>query len=123
MLSSLVGSEMCIRDRGNTSLERGAAVIKESLEAVGLGVDVVALEVGALVQRLEGGDFDAIYFRFLTTDTDPAMALDFWLCLLYTSDAADDLLCVDLGGRRSLTKKNKQSMNSQSTYHTNYHSD
>ena len=27
-------------------------------------------------------------------------------CLLYTSDAADDLLCVDLGGRRILTKKN-----------------
>src|SRR5680860_478568 len=24
----------------------------------------------------------------------------FWICLLYTSDAADDLLCVDLGGRR-----------------------
>jgi len=23
-------------------------------------------------------------------------------CLLYTSDAADDLLCVDLGGRRIL---------------------
>src|SRR5680860_861635 len=23
-----------------------------------------------------------------------------WCCLLYTSDAADDLLCVDLGGRR-----------------------
>ena len=22
------------------------------------------------------------------------------VCLLYTSDAADDLLCVDLGGRR-----------------------
>ena len=27
-------------------------------------------------------------------------------CLLYTSDAADDLLCVDLGGRRSIKKKN-----------------
>ena len=27
-------------------------------------------------------------------------------CLLYTSDAADDLLCVDLGGRRILKKKN-----------------
>ena len=26
-------------------------------------------------------------------------------CLLYTSDAADDLLCVDLGGRLILTKK------------------
>ena len=26
-------------------------------------------------------------------------------CLLYTSDAADDLLCVDLGGRRINKKK------------------
>ena len=29
-------------------------------------------------------------------------------CLLYTSDAADDLLCVDLGGRRIIKKKNKK---------------
>ena len=29
-------------------------------------------------------------------------------CLLYTSDAADDLLCVDLGGRRIIKKKNEQ---------------
>ena len=27
------------------------------------------------------------------------------ICLLYTSDAADDLLCVDLGGRRIIKKK------------------
>ena len=27
------------------------------------------------------------------------------LCLLYTSDAADDLPCVDLGGRRCIKKK------------------
>ena len=33
--------------------------------------------------------------RFLTT------------CLLYTSDAADDLLCVDLGGRRIIKKKHQ----------------
>ena len=26
-------------------------------------------------------------------------------CLLYTSDAADDLLCVDLGGRRIIKKR------------------
>src|SRR5450756_552985 len=34
--------------------------------------------------------------------TAPAMAAVglVLLCLLYTSDAADDLLCVDLGGRR-----------------------
>src|SRR5665213_206314 len=30
-------------------------------------------------------------------DTDPLASQP---CLLYTSDAADDLLCVDLGGRR-----------------------
>ena len=29
----------------------------------------------------------------------------FYACLLYTSDAADDLLCVDLGGRRIIKKK------------------
>ena len=31
-------------------------------------------------------------------------------CLLYTSDAADDLLCVDLGGRRIIKKKNKSTI-------------
>ena len=30
----------------------------------------------------------------------------FTICLLYTSDAADDLLCVDLGGRRHIKHKN-----------------
>ena len=29
-------------------------------------------------------------------------------CLLYTSDAADDLLCVALGGRRIIKKTNKE---------------
>src|SRR5680860_1913451 len=29
-------------------------------------------------------------------------------CLLYTSDDADDLLCVDLGGRRIIKKKKKK---------------
>ena len=35
-------------------------------------------------------------------------------CLLYTSDAADDLLCVDLGGRRIIKKRqfNNMSFNS-----------
>src|SRR5680860_262683 len=32
------------------------------------------------------------------------MGTSFWPCLLYTSDAADDLLCVDLGGRRIIKK-------------------
>src|SRR5450756_2587056 len=31
------------------------------------------------------------------------------ICLLYTSDAADDLLCVDLGGRRIIKTKKRRS--------------
>ena len=34
------------------------------------------------------------------------------ICLLYTSDAADDLLCVDLGGRRIIKKKHINTHNS-----------
>ena len=37
-------------------------------------------------------------------------------CLLYTSDAADDLLCVDLGGRRIIKKK--KTMNWSHSVHT-----
>ena len=33
-------------------------------------------------------------------------------CLLYTSDAADDTPCVDLGGRRIIKKNNKLILNS-----------
>ncbi len=68
-----------LTQKGNTSLERGAAVIREDLARVGIAVDVVALEVGALLQKLTTGDYDAAYFRVLTTDTDPALNLDFWL--------------------------------------------
>ena len=46
----------------------------------------------------------------------PLLAVPFFMlagevmnaCLLYTSDAADDLLCVDLGGRRLIKKKKKR---------------
>ena len=68
-----------ITQKGNTALEKGAAFIRDELKKVGLAVDVVPLEVGALVDRMTKGDYDAIYFRFLTIDTDPAMNLDFWL--------------------------------------------
>ena len=30
------------------------------------------------------------------------------ICLLYTSDAADDMQCVDLGGRRIIKKKKRK---------------
>lgn len=65
--------------RGNSSLERGAAILRDALREVGVAVDVVALEQGALVQRMLGGQFEAIFFFFSATNLDPSMNLDFWL--------------------------------------------
>ena len=48
-------------------------------------------DLGALKNRHEGSKS-----RFLQNT-----------CLLYTSDAADDLLCVDLGGRRIIQKNTR----------------
>jgi peptide/nickel transport system substrate-binding protein len=68
-----------LTQKGNTSLERGASVVRDSLARVGVRVDVVALEAGALIDYVMRGEYDAAYFRILTTDTDPALNLDFWL--------------------------------------------
>jgi peptide/nickel transport system substrate-binding protein len=68
-----------ITQKGNTALERGASVIRDELKTIGLAVDIVPLEVGAIIDRWGKGDFELIYFRFLTTDLDPAGTLDFWL--------------------------------------------
>ena len=40
---------------------------------------------------------------------------DIYACLLYTSDAADERSSVDLGGRRIIKKKNKDTIESQHT--------
>ena len=74
MLRSLVGSEMCIRDR---------AVAACAICGRGVCLDH-ANEHEMQIQRESGWSSH---------------------CLLYTSDAADDLLCVDLGGRRIIKKK------------------
>ena len=55
--------------------------------------------------RLEGAD-------------EAAAGVEHEGCLLYTSDAADDLLCVDLGGRRIIKKKKEQHSFSLSLYPT-----
>ena len=39
---------------------------------------------------------------------EPRDRTTFILCLLYTSDAADERSSVDLGGRRIIKKKNKR---------------
>ena len=74
MLRSLVGSEMCIRDRLSGSRDAFLHVYDYAQNP-------------SLLKAIPAHNY-AIYH-----------------CLLYTSDAADDLLCVDLGGRRILKKK------------------
>jgi peptide/nickel transport system substrate-binding protein len=65
--------------RGNSSLERSAAVLREDLRPLGIAIDVVPLEQGALVERMLKGDFESIYFFFSSTNLDPALNPDFWL--------------------------------------------
>jgi peptide/nickel transport system substrate-binding protein len=64
--------------RGNTSVERGAQFVKESLAAIGVDLQIVPLEPGALIERMLAGRFEGIYFNYSVTDTDPAMQRDFW---------------------------------------------
>ncbi len=68
-----------LTQKGNTARERGAVVIQEELRKVGVGVDVVMLDPGALIDRFARADYDAIYFGTAASDTDPAVNLDFWL--------------------------------------------
>lgn len=57
---------------------RTATVIQEQLRPIGLGVDVVTLNPGALVQRWRDQDYDSIYFGVQTSATDPALNPEFW---------------------------------------------
>ncbi len=65
--------------RGNSSVERGSAILRDELAKVGIRVDVVLLEQGALIQRMLKGDFESIMFVVFQTNLDPAMNPDFWL--------------------------------------------
>jgi peptide/nickel transport system substrate-binding protein len=67
-----------LTQKGRPNYERGVTVIRESLEKIGLGVDVVALDVLALVGRFTSGQFDAVYFNANKTDLDPGTNPDFW---------------------------------------------
>ena len=65
--------------RGIASVERGAAFIREELARVGVGLDIVGLDAGAIFARWAQGDYEVVFHRLLLTDSDPATSLDFWL--------------------------------------------
>lgn len=68
-----------ITQSGHTIRERTAAMLQEQLRQAGLTVDVVGLDPGGLVQRFSTGDYDSIYFGIQNSQTDPALAAQFWL--------------------------------------------
>ena len=126
MLRSLVGSEMCIRDRSYSvvfsdknyeALICGARTFGflqevEFLQAKGLGLggsldNVIILDDEKVINK-DGLRMPDEFVRHKILDAIGDLFLLGMpiICLLYTSDAADDLLCVDLGGRR-ITKKKK----------------
>ena len=87
-----MGSEMCIRDRLSISNRENLLRWIDTYSEV-----LASLRLALALAEGEG-------------------------CLLYTSDAADDLLCVDLGGRRIIKKKtstdNTTNYSNTSTHHT-----
>ena len=83
IMPSLVGSEMCIRDR--------VWVIYKYSNYCLLCICSTKISMLFGVYPVISGRGFKLYVS----------------CLLYTSDAADDLLCVDLGGRRIIKKKKK----------------
>src|SRR5680860_1911362 len=91
-LSSLVNS-------ADPAAAQGSAVAPGTPPAPGATVPVPSLV-------LEGTD--ANFGEILELSNTVPVLVDLWACLLYTSDAADDLLCVDLGGRRIIKKKKKK---------------
>jgi peptide/nickel transport system substrate-binding protein len=65
--------------RGNSSIDRGAAILRDELKKIGIRVDVVMLEQNALIERMVKGDFESIYFLLTSSSMDPAINSDFWL--------------------------------------------
>lgn len=65
--------------QGMTIRERTAAILQEQLRRVGITVDVVGLDLGAIVKRWQAGEYDSILHGMQASATDPAMNLDFWL--------------------------------------------
>ena len=65
--------------RGIAAAERGAAFVRDELRQVGVTMDIVGLEAGAVQGRWQSHNYDAIYQRLLVTDSDPAGNLDYWL--------------------------------------------
>ena len=104
MLRSLVGSEMCIRDRHTHA---PGHLFRTSESACNIVQSFLGREPHLRPGRTPAMQDVGTQVKASVCAKAAAKQLCL-VCLLYTSDAADDLLCVDLGGRRIIKKKKKQ---------------
>ena len=82
---------MCIRDRGE-------------------GEGAVGVDDDRALERIDGRAGDA-----------ERVAVRVGVCLLYTSDAADERSSVDLGGRRTIKKKRRKKMKKKKIYQNQHY--
>ena len=62
-----------------TIRERTVTMLQEQFRRVGVGVDVVGVDMGSMIARWSKGDYEAIFHGWQASATDQAMNLDFWL--------------------------------------------
>lgn len=65
--------------KGNTTTERTIANVQEQLRAIGLTLDIVTLDMGALIDLWTKGTYDTIYYGAPISATDPTVNADGWL--------------------------------------------
>jgi peptide/nickel transport system substrate-binding protein len=68
-----------ITQRGIGWFERGTNELRTQLAQAGIALEVAPIDNGALIKRMLSSDYEAIYYRPLATDLDPAVNMDFWL--------------------------------------------
>jgi peptide/nickel transport system substrate-binding protein len=68
-----------ITQRGIGWYERGTNELRTQLARAGIALEVAPIDNGALIKRMLSSDYEAMYYRPLTTDLDPAVNMDFWL--------------------------------------------
>ena len=96
---------MCIRDSVTVPWLADA-------HAAGAHAVYLACRIGLALDRIE-------FVHASDRRVAVVRGADVVICLLYTSDAADDLLCVALGGSRTIKKKKRRTTSSPTIHPTN----
>lgn len=65
--------------KGNTVIERTLANLQEQLRAIGLGLDIEALDRDPMFKKFFAGDYDAMFYTAPVLSLDPANNSDLWL--------------------------------------------